>query len=264
MTALALPAPRLVGADILKLRKRYGLAVVVGLLTVGAVVVTYTVIELLHLTSPATHGPAGGVDNVGHGMFLVAALGAAAAAIVGSTVGAGDRDAGVYRDLAVTGRSRVSLYLARIPAGFAFLFPFVAIAYTVTAVVGVALAGSNPVPGTRMLVLGGLWTVLQIAFYYLLALGIACIVGSRSYTIAIVLAWRLALTPLIASVSALGIVRELVPAVGLQKLAPAGLEMGVRMFPRVGISLGATVAVLVVWTGLALVLGGWRDATRDA
>ena len=264
MTAFALPAPSLVGADILKLRKRRGLSAVVALLTVFAVVLTYGIAELLHVTSPGSNGPAGGVTNVGHGMFLLSALGAAAAAIVAATVGAGDRDAGVYRELVVTGRSRVRLFLARVPAGWAYLFPFVATAYALIAVAGVVFAGSNPMPGTRLLVLGGLWTMLQVAFYYLLAVGIANLIGSRSYTIATVLAFRLAVTPIVASISSIGVVRELVPAVGLQGIAPGGFELAVRMFPRVGISIAATTAVLLVWIVAALALGGWRDATRDA
>src|SRR5207253_5406396 len=103
-------------------------------LTIGAVTITYSVIELLHLINSAKHGPAGGVANLGHGAFVIAALGAAAAAVVGSRAGAGDKDAGVYRELVVTGRSRVSLYLSRIPAGLGFLLPFVAVAYALPAV----------------------------------------------------------------------------------------------------------------------------------
>jgi hypothetical protein len=79
-----------------------------------------------------------------------------------------------------------------------------------------------------------------------------------------VLAWRLALTPILMSISALGIVRELVPGVGLQHLAPAGLGDAVRQGPQVGISLAATAVVLIVWTALALGIGAWRDTTRDA
>ena len=264
MTTFALPAPSLVGADVLKLRKRRGLSAVVGLLTVVAVVLTYGISELLHVTNPGANGPAGGVTNIGHGMFLLSALGAVAASIVAATVGAGDRDAGVYRELVVTGRSRVQLFLARIPAGWAYLFPFVAAAYALMAVAGVVFAGGNPMPDTRLLVLGGLWTVLQVAFYYLLAVGIATLAGSRSYTIAIVLAFRLVLTPIVAGISSLGVVRELVPAVALQKLAPGSFKMAVRMFPDVGISLAATVAVLVAWIAIAVCLGAWRDTTSDA
>jgi hypothetical protein len=79
-----------------------------------------------------------------------------------------------------------------------------------------------------------------------------------------VLAWRLALTPILASISALGIVRELVPGVALQSLDPSGFGDALRQGPYVGMSTAAVAAVLVVWTVVALALGGWRDTTRDA
>jgi ABC-type transport system involved in multi-copper enzyme maturation permease subunit len=265
MTTLAITASRnLVASDLLKLRRRRGLVAVVSLLTVGAMVVTFGIIELLHVVNPAKHGPAGGVVNLGHGAWVVAALGSVAAALVGSSAGAGDLDAGVYRDLVVTGRSRVALFASRIPGGLAFLLPFVAAGYAVAAVSTVVFAGGRAVPTTHLLVTTGLWTLLEVTFYYLLALGIACLIGSRSYTIGIVLAWRLALTPILASISALGVVRELVPGVAIQDLAPAALGNSVRQGPYVPMSLAAITAVLIVWTVLAVVAGGWRDTRRDA
>jgi hypothetical protein len=130
-------------------------------------------------------------------------------------------------------------------------------------VASVVFAGSNPVPDTRLLVVTGLWTLLQVTFYYLLAIGISSLVG-RSYTVGVVLAWRLAITPILASISALGIVRELVPGVALQHLAPVGLGDAVRQGPVVGMSLAAAAAVLIVWVALALTVGARRDTTRDA
>ena len=114
--AYALPTRRLVNADLLKLRRSRGLVVVTSLLTIGAMVITYGTVELLHVINAAKHGPAGGIVMLGHGAFVVAALGAVAAAIVGSAAGAGDLDTGVYRELVVTGRSRLALYASRIPA----------------------------------------------------------------------------------------------------------------------------------------------------
>jgi ABC-type transport system involved in multi-copper enzyme maturation permease subunit len=266
MTALSHPFPtrRLFAADLLKLRRRHGLVAVTSLLTVGAMAVTYGVIELLHVIDPAKHGPAGGIANLGHGTFVAAGLGAVAAAIVGSAAGVGDLDAGVYRDLVVTGRSRVALYASRIPAGLAFLLPFVAVGYAVAAVASVVFAGTQPVPSVHLLAVTGLWVVLEVTFYYLLAVGIACLVGSLSYTIGILLAWRLAITPILASISALGIVRELVPGVAIQALQPSGLGDSARQGAPVPMSVAAVAAVLVVWAVVALVAGGVRDATRDA
>jgi hypothetical protein len=262
--ALSLLTPRLFSADVLKLRRRRGLVVVTGLLTVGAVALTYAVMEILHLSNPTTHGPAGGITNLGHGAALIAVLGAVAAAIVAATAAAGDLEALVYRDLVVTGRSRLALYLSRIPAGLLFLLPFVAGAYALAGAATVGLAGSHPTPSTHLLAMTGAWAMLQVTFYYLLAFGIASLLGSRSYAIGMLLAWRLALTPLIASIASLGIVRELVPGVGLQYLAPVALGDSVRMMPVVPLSIGATAAVLVVWVAVAIAGGAWRDTTRDA
>ncbi|HZQ02601.1 MAG TPA: hypothetical protein VFA88_01115 [Gaiellaceae bacterium] len=255
---------RLVGADLLKLRRRHGLVLVSSLLTIGAMIVTYGVIELLHVLAPATHGPAGGVVNLGHAAFVLAALGSVAAAIVASAAGGGDLDAGVYRDLVVTGRSRLALYASRIPAGLAFLLPFASAAYTVAAVACVVLAGHRPVPTVDLLATSGLWVLAEVVFYYLLAIGVVCVTGSRSYTIGIVLAFRLALTPILTSISALGVVRELVPGVALQDLTPAALGDAARQGPHVAMSGAAIVTVLLVWTTVALVAGAVRDSTRDA
>ena len=264
MTTFALPAPRLAGADLLKLRKNRSLAAITAVLTVGAVAVTVAVMELLHVASPAKHGPAGGVTNLGHLAFLVAMLGTAAAAIVGSRVGAGDQDAGVYRELVVTGRSRVALYLSRIPAGFVFLLPFVAGAYALEAVSSVVFAGSRPAPDTRLLILTGLWTVLEVAFFYVLSVAVAALLGSRSYAIGAVLAFRLAIAPIVASISALGIVRELMPSVAMEALTPSALGNVARQGPTIGMSTAAVAAVLLVWAVAAVALAGWRDVTRDA
>lgn len=263
MTTLALPAPRLIGADLLKLRRRRGLVIVVGLLTIGVILVTYGVMEILHLVNSAKHGPAGGVMNLGHGMFVVAALGGVAAAIVGSSSGAGDLDAGVYRDLVVTGRSRLSLYLSRIAGGLVFLLPLVAVSYALAAVAAVVFAGREPMPSLHLMVTGGLWALLEVTFYYLLSVAISCLLAAR-YTVGIVLALRLAVTPLLASISALGIVRELLPGVAMQALQPAGFGDAARQGPVIGMSIGAIALVLVAWTMIALAIGGWRDTTRDA
>jgi ABC-type transport system involved in multi-copper enzyme maturation permease subunit len=262
--AHAFPTRALVLADLLKLRRRRGLVALTSLLTVGAVAITYGVLELLHVLDPSKYGPAGGVTNLGHLAFLVSTVGAVAAAIVASAAGAGDLDSGVYRELVVTGRSRLALYLSRIPAGLSFLLAFVATAYALTAVAALLFAGNLPAPSASLLVTAGLWALLEATFYYLLAFGVACVLGSRSYTIGIVLAWRLALTPLLASISALGIVRELVPGVALQNLTPAALGHAARQGPIIPMSLAAIAAVLVLWTLVAVVAGAWRDTTRDA
>jgi hypothetical protein len=265
MTALALPTPQLVRSDLLKLRKRRGLAVVVSLLTVVAITLTYTIIQLFHISNPGKYGVAGGIENLGNGVQLITMLGAAAAAIVGAAAGAQDLDAGVYRDLVVTGRSRVALFRSRLLGGLGYLLPFVAVAYAIASVAAVVWAGDKAMPSVHLMAVTGLWTVLSVSFYYVLAFGIACITGSRSYTIGTLLAFRLALTPLIAAIGALGVVREAIPGVALANIAP---DTFLKQFSPAGnvvtASTAAAVVVLLVWSFAALRIGMWRDTHRDA
>ena len=57
------------------------------------------------------------------------------AATLGATAGTSDLTDGVFRHLVTTGRSRLALYLARIPAGLAILLPLVAVAFAMVCLV---------------------------------------------------------------------------------------------------------------------------------
>jgi ABC-type transport system involved in multi-copper enzyme maturation permease subunit len=264
MSAIALPTRPLLSTDLLRLRKRRGLVAVTALLTVGAVLVSNTIIEILHLSDSVANGPAGGVTMLGHQAWVIGALGAVAAAIVGSAAAVGDLEAGVYRDLVLTGRSRLALYLSRIPAGLLFLVPFMVVAIAIESVVSVALAGSHPAPSTSLLVTTGLWTLLKVAVSYAVAVGIAGLTGTRAYAIGIVLAWTLAIGPFLSTLATLGVTRELLYGVAIQSLTPSGLGTAATQGSVIGMSLGAVVAVLAAWTIVPLVAGALRDTRRDA
>ena len=125
--------PRLVGAEFLKLRKRRGLVLSALALTVVPMMIAYTVLLILHAADAAKHGPAGGLENLSGSMEILSQLSVVAAILVGSTLGAGDLSSGVFRELVVTGRSRLALFAARVPAGLALIF----------AVVGTAGVGAS-------------------------------------------------------------------------------------------------------------------------
>jgi hypothetical protein len=266
MTALApsLPLPRLVRAEVLKLRKRRGLVAITACLTVGAAVVTYGILAILHWANPAHHGPAGGVTNLGHGLFVLSLLGSVAATIVGATAGAGDLSAGVFRELVVTGRSRYALFRARIPGGLAFLLAFVAVAYALAAMASVVFAGSLAAPSTGLLASAGAWVLLSCAFWFVLALGVASLVGSRSMTIGGMLAFRLAVSPLLLSIGPLGVGREVVPGAALERIAPHAVREFTRQSAHIPMAVSTAELVLVAWAFAALALGVWRTVTRDA
>jgi hypothetical protein len=266
MTALApsLPVPRLVRAEVLKLRKRRGLVAITAALTVGAATVVYGVLAILHWANPAHHGPAGGVTNLGHGLFVLGILGAVAATIVGATAGAGDLSAGVFRELVVTGRSRRALFRARIPGGLAFLLSFEAVAYALAAVASVVFAGSLPAPSTGLLASAGAWLMLSSAFWFALALGVASLVGSRSMTIGGMLAFRLAVSPILLSIGPLGAAREAVPGAALERLAPHAVREFTRQAAQIPMSLSVAELVVLAWAVAALAVGAWRTVSRDA
>jgi hypothetical protein len=251
-------------ADLLKLRRRRGLVAVVAAMTVGAQVVTYGILALLHWTNPATHSAAGGVENLGHGLWLINMLGGVAALVVGASAGADDLGAGVFRELVATGRSRLALFVSRIPGGLALILPFAAAAYAIAAAVSVFGAGSNTEPSGALVLGTGLWALSSVAFWYVLGLGVASLTGSRAYSIAGLLAFRLVLGAILTSIAWLGSVRELVPAVAFEYFAPAALQRFAFFGDPVASSGAAASAVIAAWLALALVAGAWRVATQDA
>ena len=256
---------RLVSAEFLKIRKRRGLVALAVLLTVGAVVMAGAVLAVLHAADPAKYGPAGGLGNLGNATYLLSTLGTVTAVLVGATMGAGDLQAGVFRDLVATGRSRLALFAARIPGGLALLWPLVTVSWIVAAAGSVLLAGSHPHPGLVVMVQGGAWVLLATTVVYLIALGLASLAGSRSATVGIVLAWQLAVTPLALGAAKLGVLREGLLTAALDRVIPAGLLPGARPDPvSPTMSIAVAAVVIAAWAIIPLVAGAWRTKTRDA
>jgi hypothetical protein len=256
-------SPRLVRAEILKLRKRLSLVSLTALLTIGVIVVLYAVLAILHAANAGHHGPAGGIANLGHGLAVLGSLGSIAGVIVGATASTGDLGAGVFRELVVTGRSRRALYDARIPGALIFLVPFVVVAYCLVAVAAIVFAGSLRSPSTSLLLESGLWVLLHVVFWLLIALGLGALLGSRSATVVVLLAWTLAVAPILLSIAFLGRAREGLPNAAIQRFTPHQVT---RYVPHEHVPMSTWVAAvtLVVWAVVALVLGSWRTQTRDA
>lgn len=269
MTTAAATAPRLRSfglprAETLKLRKRRGLLITVTVLTIVPQVIAYGILAILHAANPDHHGPAGGVANLGQGMSVLILLSSVAAIIVGAASGADDLNAGVFRELVVTGRSRVALFGARIPGGLLYLLPFVAVAYALSAFVSGLANGYLQAPSATLLIESGVWVLANAAFYFVVSLGVASVTGSRAYTIGILLAWRTIVSHILTAISALGAAREAVPHISFVRLAPDAVVQYVNEGPDIGTSLAAAVAVPLLWVAVAIAVGAWRTATRDA
>lgn len=136
-----LPTGAMVRAKILELRKRRGLMIAVLFLTIGLPVLVLGIRLIAHLAAPHSYGPAGS-PSVFQGLSQpMAEFGFIIAATLGATAGSSDLTDGVFRHLVVTGRSRVSMYLARIPAGLSIILPLVGAAFALLCLV-TAFAGT--------------------------------------------------------------------------------------------------------------------------
>jgi hypothetical protein len=252
--------PRLVRAELLKLRRRRGLVALTALLCIAPMVIGYGLLAVLHSTDPSSHGPAGGISNLGGSVGLLGLLSTIAAILIGTTAGAGDLSAGVFRELVATGRSRTSLYLARIPAGLALVAAMTLAGFAVAAVSSIVFAGSLAAPSASLLLTSGAWVLLYASFGFTTGLGLSSLIGSRAATISGLLAFQLAISPLIRSVDFLGSSRDAMPLVSFGRLMPSGLGLS----QQVAVSLTTAISVIALWFVVPLALGAWRTITRDA
>jgi len=136
-----LPSGAMVTTRFMELRKRRGVMVTLVLVTIGIPTVFLGVRLLLHAVSPKTYGPAGGYEiytALVSGVLYI--FGFIVAATLGVTAGSADLTEGMFRHLVVTGRSRLALYLARIPAGLAIIMSLVAVGFTIVCAVCVFAA----------------------------------------------------------------------------------------------------------------------------
>jgi hypothetical protein len=131
----------MIATRFMELRRRRGLMIALALVTVGIPTVFLVIRLLLHAFAPKSYGPAGGYSiytALVSGVLYI--FGFIVAATLGATAGSADLTEGMFRHLVVTGRSRLSLYLARIPAGLAIIVPLVAVGFTVVCAVCVFAA----------------------------------------------------------------------------------------------------------------------------
>jgi hypothetical protein len=131
----------MIATRIMELRKRRGLMIALIVMNIGLPAVFLLIRLLAHALAPYANPPAGGSM-----IFVVLAagflptFGFIVATTAGCTAGSRDLTEGMFRHLVVTGRSRLALYLARIPAGLAIVVPLVAIGYTIVCAVCVFAA----------------------------------------------------------------------------------------------------------------------------
>jgi len=125
----------------MELRKRRGLMIALIVVNIGIPTIFLAVRLLAHAFAPKTYGPAGGYNiytGLSSGVLYI--FGFIVAATLGCTAGSVDLTEGMFRHLVVTGRSRLALYLARIPAGLSIIVSLVAVGFTIVCAVCVFAA----------------------------------------------------------------------------------------------------------------------------
>ena len=250
---------RMVGGEILKLRRNRPLMSFAAILSIGVVVIVMGYLQIRHASNPSRYGPAGGIDGFNHvvralGVFI----GALAAILIGTEAGTADMSSGVFRDLVATGRSRLALFFVRVPAAIVVTIVFTGAAYALGLVATFAFAGSNPTPSFGVVLQGAGWLLLANSIMATLAVGVGSLTGSRATTLTAVIGFETVVTQILVNVSSLGSARDILPNAALGQLVPSGSGVGVTM------ATGVAVAVLAGWAVIPAAVGAWRTRVRDA
>jgi hypothetical protein len=261
MTRQVTVARQMIGAELLRLRRKRGFVALVLAAVLAPVVIVFGYDAIEHASNPASYGPAGGLHNYARLLDLLGVfMGPVAAVLIGAEAGAGDLAAGVFRDNVLTGRSRIALFLARIPAALVVTFAVIALGFGVGLAATFGFAGGLATPSASLIVQSLAWLALANGLVCVIAVGAAALTGSRPGTITALIAWELVLSPLLLQATSLGSLRN-------------GLLDGVLVFlkpgpasgaPVLSMSVAVAVVVAVLWLAILPALGAWRTRTRDA
>jgi hypothetical protein len=266
-----LPTWGVIDAKLLELRKRRALMIVTVAFTVALPVVFYGIRLLFHLGDPARYAPAGAPDAFATAGILMGEFGFIAAVALGATAGTGDLSDGMFRHLVITGRSRLALYLARIPAGFCILGLLAAAGFTVTCLVTGFLGTAVDVSAGEM-ARSGLWLELYLFIGFTLGLGLGSLMGQRTVPVILLIVLEIIITPVLADHPLPFFLNgeRAVVGVAMDQLKPAALAGGTQVGPSGGLlhlppmPTWAMITVIAGWIIGWSVIGAWRMATRDA
>ncbi len=264
-----LVARQMFAADFLKLRKRRGMLAWSLVLAVLPLVIYFIVSAAQHSSNPAENGPAGGLHGYTDAMRALSVFfGPLAANLIGADAGAGDAAAGVFRDLVVTGRSRLALFASRVPAALALSCVVMLLAYGVVLLGTFVFAAGSPTPSASLLLNGLGFTLLSTGIVCVVAVGFASLTTSRPGALVALIGWQLVASPILTNISSLGSSRELVLREAIAHFSPVSLDGGGGHGPgkagAVTMGTGTALLVMIGWVAVFGALGAWRTRTMDA
>jgi ABC-type transport system involved in multi-copper enzyme maturation permease subunit len=255
-------AAQMVGADFLKLRKKRGTLIWAIVLALGPIVIYFAVAAIEHASNPIKYGPAGGAQNFRDALRVIALFfGPLAAILIGVEAGTGDASAGVFRDLVVTGRSRLALFASRVPAALALCWIVMFVGYLLLMVGIFAFASNLPTPDSTTVINGLAFTFLATGALCVIGVGVASLTTSKPAAIIALIAWQVVASPLLTHINALGSARKAVLSQAIAHFSP--VAVGGRG-DTIAMSGATATVVLVLWVGIFLALGAWRTRTMDS
>jgi ABC-type transport system involved in multi-copper enzyme maturation permease subunit len=256
-------AARMFGADFLKLRKKRSILIWALVLAFAPIVIFFAVNAIQHASNPGKYGPAGGIGSFHDGLRLLGGLffGPLIAILIGVEAGTNDASAGVFRDLVVTGRSRLALFASRVPAALLLCWLVVVSSYALVLVGTFVFAGGLSTPDGAEMLNGVGFVLLATGVLCVVAVGFASLTISKPGAIIALIAWQVIASPLIASIKSLGSVRELILSQALSHFSSITLDGHAT---NLTLSGGTAAVVIVGWLVVFLGLGAWRTDTMDA
>ncbi|HCU92291.1 MAG TPA: hypothetical protein DHU96_05945 [Actinobacteria bacterium] len=273
-----MPTWPLISAKLLELRKRRVLTTVTVAFTIALPVIFYGIRLIYHLSDPARYAPAGAPDAFATAGTLMDEFGFIVAATLGATAGTADLTDGMFRHLVITGRSRLALYLARIPAGLSILLSLAAAGFTVaclvTAFLGSPLPAGVVTPSPGAMAGAGLWLELDLVIGFTVGLGLGSLMGQRTVPVILLIVLEIIITPALADHPLPHFItgERLVVGVAMDQLKPAALAGGTTIGPGGGprelhippMPTWAMITVIAGWIIGWSAIGAWKMTTRDA
>lgn len=250
---------RMIGAELLKLRRNRGLMTLAVALTTGIIVLAFGYDAIRHASDPVHNGPAGGTHGFTNAVQMLGEyFGLIAAILIGTEAGTADLASGVFRDLVATGRSRRLLFAVRAPAAIVLSLGVTALAFALTVIATFALAGGAATPGLGLIVRSMAWIVLTNGVIATLSVAIGSTLGARGLTLTVMIAWETVASNILLNSGSLGAARGAVLNGALLQFIPLAERSGFRM--------ASTAAALVVlaWVAIPVLIGAWRTQVRDA
>lgn len=254
-------ALRMTSADILKLRKKRSTIIWAVVLACVPLILYFAIKVAQHSSNPAEFGPAGGISAYQDGLrFLGMFFGPLAAILIGVEAGTGDVSAGVFRDLVVTGRSRLALFATRVPAALLLTWAVIAVAFGLMLVGVFAFASNLATPSGALVAEGVGFVALETGVLAAVSVGFGSLIGSKPGAIIAIIAWQVVASPLIANIESLGGARDALLSQSLGHFSPVPMHHR----GEVTMTSGTAIVVILAWLLVALALGAWRTRRMDA